>query len=218
MRKNKIHGGVMLMPVLPGIGDDEENIRNIIKRSKEIKAEFILGSGLTLKPGRNKREMISTLEKHHPELLPLYSELYGNNNKYGIPDFRSSQFVNAIKLVHECCQKYSIPDKIPRYIPSNILSKNLVVSTVLHNLAFYYQYVSELPWNKTAEFAKTAKIIERYKSPIEEYNKSKLISNFTSNDDVLEVIHEVLQTGKSTALTEFQKPEDVFIEEVKLFS
>lgn len=218
MRKNKIHGGVMLMPILPGVGDNEENIRKIIKKSKEIGSEFILGAGLTLKPGKNKQKMITTLERHYPDLLPLYSELYGENNKYGSPDFTSSKCINGIKLTHEYCQKYNIPDRIPRYIPMNPLSKNYVVGTILHNLAHYYLYVRGFPRDKIAEFVTVAKKIEKHNSPIEEYSKSKLISLFTSNNDVLEVIHEVLQTGKSTALSQFQKPEDVFIEEVKLFS
>ena len=148
MRKNHVHGGVMLMPIIPGIGDREENLRSIIKQSKENNAEFIIGGGLTLKPGKNKQEMLNTLQKHHPDLLTLYSELYGNNNKYGSPDISSRNFRNNIKIVHELCQRYKISDKIPRYLPSYVIKKNYLISTILHNLAYYYQYINEYPWKK----------------------------------------------------------------------
>jgi DNA repair photolyase len=43
-RDANIHGGVMAMPILPWIGDNEENLRELIKESKHSKAEFILPS------------------------------------------------------------------------------------------------------------------------------------------------------------------------------
>ena len=75
-RKNKLHGGVMFMPILPGIGDTEENLKEIIKKAKEMKTEFIILGGLTLKPGRSKREYLSVIEQHFSSLLPLYQDVY----------------------------------------------------------------------------------------------------------------------------------------------
>ncbi|MFX1538968.1 MAG: radical SAM protein, partial [Promethearchaeota archaeon] len=86
VRKNNLHGGVMFMPILPGIGDTEENIKQIVQKSKEAQAEFILPGGLTLKPGRNKQEYLAAIQLHFPELMTLYQGLYGNNSKYGNPN------------------------------------------------------------------------------------------------------------------------------------
>ena len=54
LRKEGIKGGIMAMPMIPYISDSTENMQQLIKEAKRVNAEFILFSGLTLKPGRQK--------------------------------------------------------------------------------------------------------------------------------------------------------------------
>ena len=217
-RNEGIHSGVMLMPIIPGIGDSEENLKSIIYQSQKCGAEFILPSGMTLKPGRNKEEMLKTIQTKFPHLLPLYIDLYGNNNKYGIPNTSFERNLNPIKLVHEYCRKINLPDRIPRYIPPNTIQKNLFVSTILFNIAHYYQYVEERPWRKVVNFSNVGKAVELYPNSIGDFRRKELIENFTTNETVLDTIEEILQTGKSSILSKYQNPEDIFVETPKLFN
>ncbi len=78
-----IHTGIWALPLLPWIGDTDENMTAIYQRAKEAGVEWIISSGLTLKPGRQKEEFFRTLGEHFPGLVEKYSRLYSNNNKYG---------------------------------------------------------------------------------------------------------------------------------------
>jgi DNA repair photolyase len=211
VRKNNLHGGVMFMPILPGIGDTEENLKEIIKRAKESQAEFIILGGLTLKPGRNKQEYLSVIENHFSSLLPLYQDVYGNNNKYGSPDPRSEKSLNACKLGHEYCRKFGISDRMPRFLPREVHQTNFLVSTILHNIAYYYQWVCEKHWRVVTPFTKAAEAIESISYDIAQMKKGALKSRLKLTDEVFSVVSEVLETGKSTDLMEFQEPETILV-------
>ncbi len=210
LRKNDIPGGIMLMPILPGIGDTEENLRDIVKTGKKIGVNFILPAGLTLKPGRNKDEMLTSIQKKFPDLVPLYTDLYSNNNKYGIPRHDSNFSRNGAKIVHEFCHRYGIPDRIPRYIPPNVMKINYIVSTILFNLTYYYQYVSEYTWQKINDFSKAARNIEQLSQSVDSLAKKDL-KRLISNETILEVVQEILQTGNSTELSQYQKLDQIFV-------
>ncbi len=211
VRQNGLPGGIMLMPILPGIGDTEDNLKQIIMKAKEVKAEFILPGGLTLKPGKNKQEYLSVIRQNFPDLLPLYQDLYGNNNKYGSPNSRSKKILNICKIVHELCKQNNIPDRIPRYIPPGVYRKNYLVSTVLHNLAYYYQWVSEKSWKFVSPFTKAAEKIESLSFDISQMKKKELETHFPFSEEVINVISEVLDTGRSTVLLEYQNPKMILI-------
>ncbi len=209
IRKNEIPGGIMLMPILPGVGDTEGNLKNIVMKGKEIGTKFVLPAGLTLKPGRNKREMLTTIQNHYPQLGNLYKDLYSNDNKYGMPRKDVDYLNNGVKFVHELCFKNKIPDRIPRYLPPYVIKINYVVSTILFNLTYYYQYVREQSWKKYVDYAKIGRMIEQSSQSVSSLSKTKLKS-LISNDLVFEVVEEVLQTGVSSELSQFQHPETIF--------
>jgi DNA repair photolyase len=209
--RESVHGGVMLMPILPGIGDCEENLNKIIQKAKEVNAEFILASGLTLKPGRNKQEYLDVIEKNYPSLIPIYHDLYANNNKYGIPDRKCNKSVNVVKIVHKICRKVGILDRVPRYIPPGVHQKNYTVSTILYNLAFYYQWIYERDWHYITPFSKAAGLIETYPKDVGNLSKSELRTQFDLTDDVLPIVIEVIETGKSSDLSEFLDPKSCLL-------
>ncbi|MFX0015260.1 MAG: radical SAM protein [Promethearchaeota archaeon] len=209
VRHNKLHGGIILMPILPGIGDREENLKSIIQKARDVNAEFILPGGLTLKPGRNKREYLKTIKQHFPSLISLYQDLYSNNNQYGAPIPHSKMNLNASKIVHEYCRKFGISDRIPRYIPPGVYQKNYLLSTILHNLAYYYQNIKEKPWRVVSPYTKGAKAIEISPIDISHMSIKNLRTRFKLPLKICEVVSEVLETGKSTDLCEFQEPNTI---------
>jgi len=214
-RKSGLHGGVMLMPILPGIGDTEENIKQIVEKSKEAQAEFVLPGCLTLKPGRNKQEFLAVIKQHFPDLLPLYQDLYGNNSKYGNPNPNFKEVINSCKLTHEYCKKKGIPDRIPRYVPSGVPLKNFLISTTLHNLAYYLQWVEEKHWRSVMPFTKAANAIEGLSQDISRIKKAE-IEYLKLPKKVFSVVSEVLETGISSDLMLYQDPKTILVNKEKV--
>ncbi|WP_070000737.1 SPL family radical SAM protein [Cellulosilyticum sp. I15G10I2] len=73
-----IFAGLLLMPVLPFLEDNEENIRGIISMAYESGAKFIYPAfGVTLR--QNQREWYyKKLDQHFPNLSKKYVEQFGN--------------------------------------------------------------------------------------------------------------------------------------------
>jgi DNA repair photolyase len=201
----------MFMPILPGIGDSEENIKQIVQKSKEAQAEFVLPSGLTLKPGRNKQEFLTVIQKYFPDLVQFYQDLYNNNSKYGNPNPKFKDALNTCKLGHEYCRKFDIPDRVPRYIPSGVPQKNFLVSTILYNLAYYFQWVEEKYWRSVKPFTEAANAIEGFSQNISEMTGAELKNQFNLSKNVYSVVTEVLETGKSSDLMVYQDPETILV-------
>jgi DNA repair photolyase len=84
MKKCKDAGllaGVNLIPVLPFLSDDEGSIDRMIGMAKEYGADYVLLGGLTLfgdSPGDSRTKYFETLEKHYPDLLPEYRNMFGS--------------------------------------------------------------------------------------------------------------------------------------------
>jgi DNA repair photolyase len=75
---NGIPTGVLLMPVLPFIEDNEDNIKGIVRLAAENGASFIYpGFGVTLR--QNQREWYyNKLDEHFPGLKQKYIKQYGS--------------------------------------------------------------------------------------------------------------------------------------------
>lgn len=74
-----IRAGILLMPVLPFIEDNEDNIRGIVRLAAESGASYIYpGFGVTMR--QNQREWFySKLDEHFPGLKQKYIKQYGNS-------------------------------------------------------------------------------------------------------------------------------------------
>ncbi len=103
--------GIWMLPILPWIGDSEDNLRELVKDAAAAGVEFILPGGLTLKQGRSKLEFLECMGKHFPELVPKYQGLYGNNNKYGMPDMAAARrecLESWHSVLRDYCDKYNV--------------------------------------------------------------------------------------------------------------
>lgn len=107
LSENGIFTGTILMPILPFIYDDERNIREVIKRTKESGGRYILDGGLTLW-GECGTRFYKALEKHKPELIAPYKKLYDDSSGY------SSYYAGIHDIVVKYCREYNIPYYIPR--------------------------------------------------------------------------------------------------------
>lgn len=90
-----IFAGILLMPVLPFIEDNEENIRNIINLAHENRAKFIYPAfGMTLR--QNQREWYyRKLDIFFPGIKEKYIRQYGN--AYECPSPKAKELWNLFK-------------------------------------------------------------------------------------------------------------------------
>lgn len=93
-----IHCRIWFMPILPWIADSDANMDFVFSKGRDAGVERIDVGGLTLKPGRQKQAFFKVLAEHFPELVGKYTVLYGDNNRYGSPDWRQFHRLGAIDI------------------------------------------------------------------------------------------------------------------------
>lgn len=95
---------VWLIPILPFINDNKENILGILNYCKEAKVYGVIcfGMGLTLRDG-NREYFYNELDKIFPNLKDLYIRKYGNSYV-----LNSDNNEELMKIFHEFCEKNDI--------------------------------------------------------------------------------------------------------------
>ena len=107
-----IRTGVLLMPVLPFIEDNEENIAAIVEKAHESGASYIIPSfGVTLRD-RQRSYYYDKLDKHFPGMREKYVKNFGGNY-FGPANNQKGLY----QLLEELCCKYNIPLQIPVFEP-----------------------------------------------------------------------------------------------------
>ena len=90
LSKAGIYCGILMMPVLPFITDNEENIIGIIERAAQAGARFIYpGFGVTLRQ-RQREHYLNNIERLFPEqdLEKRYVKTYGTRYSCGAPNYK----------------------------------------------------------------------------------------------------------------------------------
>lgn len=115
LRNKGIFSGILMMPMLPLLEDNEDNILSIVKAAHETGANFIYPSfGVTLR--NNQREWyFDRLKEQFPEqdLAAEYIRRYGNS--YGCTSPKAKSLWN---LFSKECQRYGILYQMPDIIHS----------------------------------------------------------------------------------------------------
>ncbi len=80
--------GVTLMPVLPGIEDDEASVRRLVIRAAECGAKYVIPAwGMTLRD-RQRTHYYTQLDRLFPGLREKYERAYGERYSAGSPNAR----------------------------------------------------------------------------------------------------------------------------------
>ena len=104
--------GVTMMPILPFIEDNEENIRQIVTLAHENGASYILPAfGVTLRD-RQREFYYKKLDRHFPGLRSRYEKAFGE--RYSAHALNRSKLGS---LFWELCSGHGIPDKMPVFLP-----------------------------------------------------------------------------------------------------
>ncbi|MFH1524713.1 MAG: radical SAM protein [Chloroflexota bacterium] len=112
LSENGLLTGVTMMPILPFIEDNEENIARIVTLAHENGASYILPAfGMTLRD-RQRAYYYAKLDRHFPGLRVRYEKTFGE--RY------SAHAQNRARLEQvftELCRQYGIAERIPVFTP-----------------------------------------------------------------------------------------------------
>jgi DNA repair photolyase len=107
-----IQTGVSLMPVLPFIEDNEENIGAIVRKTHEHGGSYIIPSfGMTMRD-RQRAYYYARLDELFPGLRQKYEQAFGE--RYHCP---ANDADRLTKLLYELCERYGISPCIIPYEP-----------------------------------------------------------------------------------------------------
>jgi DNA repair photolyase len=103
-----IKTGVGMAPILPGISDRPEQLREVVRAAREAGATGIWANLLFLRPG-TREHFLSHLAEDWPEQLPHYEELYANKAYLG------ADLMKPLKSeVSKLAREYGVKDRRPR--------------------------------------------------------------------------------------------------------
>ncbi|MHA1927892.1 MAG: radical SAM protein [Candidatus Thorarchaeota archaeon] len=200
-RSAGLFGGVMSTPIIPGIGDNYDNMTALAKEAKNVNAEFILFSGMTLKPGRQKEYFLNVIRQKYPEKLALLEKIFSNNDRYGTPLYKYMPVHIALRG-HKVCRDIGISDRSIRHrIHSEYETNNLVLGVLLDII---YQKSHILGrWREIKPFQELSIKIERGVDDIGELHQSGKIKEILMIEDpMVEIVEEIIDTGKYARIHE----------------
>ncbi len=112
LAKAGILTGVTMMPILPFIEDDPENIRQIIRQAGDSGASYIIPSfGMTLRPG-SRDFFYNKLDISFPGIKERYIRHFGEEYQCTTPNWRDLN-----DLFQEKIKSLNIMSKIPAFTP-----------------------------------------------------------------------------------------------------
>ena len=82
-----VKAGVGMAPILPGISDRPEQLREVVRAAREAGATGIWANLLFLRPG-TREHFLTHLAEDWPEQLPYYEQLYSGKAYLGAKDMK----------------------------------------------------------------------------------------------------------------------------------
>ncbi len=101
--------GTCLMPILPGVADDETTLEAVVRWTADHGGKFVLAGSLTL-ADQQRDYFFNVLHDRFPELLGLFRSIYPPGS-YAPSGGRG---LDVGRRVRELCRKHGLPDRIPR--------------------------------------------------------------------------------------------------------
>lgn len=191
MKKFKDEGiaiGMFLMPVIPFITDNPKIIEKSIKDAYDIEIDFIIFSGMTLKPGRQIEFFYSTLNQYYPDLIIDYKTIY-KGDKWG---GATKEYYDSINnIFYTLAKQYKIPMRIPKNLYSDILEENDKIIVLLEHI----DYLLRLRGMKSP-YGYAAFSLSKIKEPLSSI-KNNLIKIKGVGKTTERIILEILNTGTS---------------------
>jgi DNA repair photolyase len=150
-----IQTGACVMPILPGVSDDDATLHAVVQGVAEHGGTFILAGGLTL-ADQQRQFFFDVLHERYPDLAPLYQRLYPTGS-YGAVGWSWPQLGRRIR---EQCRAAGISDRMARPIiagDGRTLNKR-IVETLANQV--YAMEIGGAPAQRIWAYRKAAWAIE----------------------------------------------------------
>ena len=185
-KKAGISCGMFLLPVIPFVTDKPFLIDEANKRAKEINLDYVIFGGMTLKEGRQKDYFMNVLEKHYPDLIANYENIY-KGDEWGNATTEYYDSINdSFSFIS---RKYGINKRIPSHLFKDFLEENDLVSVILDQI----DYLLRLKREKSP-YGYASHSISQLDKPVSsmKYNLRKIngVGQVTEK-----IIWEILNTG-----------------------
>ncbi len=154
LAKAGILTGTVAMPLLPGLCDDDQNLKALTHWTADHGGEFVLAGGLTL-ADQQKKFFLGALGKNCPDLSPTYQRLYPPGS------YAQAQPWRKVGLrVRELCHHAGISDRIPRPIIAG--EKRTLNKKIVERLAnqCYWMELENAPSQQVWAYRKAAWAVE----------------------------------------------------------
>ena len=134
-KEQGMYTGVLAMPFIPFVSDNEKNIRGLLQKLKEIDIDFVMPGGLTLRPGRQKAGFMQIIKDNFPQHHSVTDKLFSQNRASGAA---FSEYYNKLNsLTDRLLKEFNIPQNIPHYLYKDqyqIYDEVLILMNHLFNL------------------------------------------------------------------------------------
>ncbi|MFX1504014.1 MAG: radical SAM protein [Promethearchaeota archaeon] len=185
-----IQVGIYFIPIIPFLEDNDENLEDVIKKSKESGADFVLFSpGLTMRDSQAEYFLKKLKESKYKHVVKPLLELY-RGQMY--PPSEYSKNIN--KMLWNLCQKYEVNVRVKRWIPSDFRKWNYKISELLLNK----EYIDALKTGKSNKTLMWAglNLNNLEESILDVYKRDELptIKNF--NPKIIEIVEPYLEKSK----------------------
>ena len=121
--------GVLAMPFLPGLSDDEDSIRRLYAACSEIGVDFLMPGGLTLRPGRQKDFYLEKLAAFRPDLVEPTRSLYVEERPSGSATRKATRelFARIASVRRDFALPYLLPHRVfARLLPPHDATRLLL--------------------------------------------------------------------------------------------
>jgi len=185
-----IQVGTYFIPIIPFLEDNDESLEDVIKKSKEAGADFVLFSpGLTMRDSQAEYFLKKLKESKYKHLIKPLLELYKGQMH---PPSEYNKKIN--NKLWNLCQKYKVNVRIKRWIPSDFRKWNYKISELLLNK----EYIDALKTGKSNKTLMWAglNLNNLKESILDVYKRGELhtIKNF--NPKIIEIIKPYLEKSK----------------------
>jgi DNA repair photolyase len=111
--------GVTMMPILPFLEDDPENIQQIVRAAGDNGASYIIPAfGMTLRPG-SREYYYKKLDQHFPGVKEKYIQRYGNSYQLNASNWRQLD-----DIFYKEINQRKISSAVPVFVPEPQAGKN----------------------------------------------------------------------------------------------
>jgi len=190
-----IRAGVDFTPIIPYLLDNNDNIREVVRKASENDADYILpGGGMTLRSNQRIR-WLGVLKENWPTLVEKYEKLYGESQE---PDHEYVVKIN--RRAFNICKEFNIKTYISPPDFERPLKENFEVANLLLLIAYFKERRTGNPYAAWA-YHKAAQSIEELKESVRDiHNKNALDKISGVGKNLAETIRDFLDTGKCEKL------------------